>query len=109
MKSLDNNIALKASAGNEQLANQLLQLFIEQSATYQNNIETSLKSEDLINLQKGFHKLHGAMKYIGAPVLLNLVEQVDGKIEQFEFSELERRCRQIFDEIEQIRALKHYF
>ena len=108
MKSLDKEIALKASAGNEMLANQVLKLFIDQSETYAKNIEEPLLSYDLAGLQKGLHKLHGAMKYIGAPILLNLVEQVDGKIEQVTENELNTICRQILAEIKQIRTLKEY-
>ncbi|MFK5894639.1 MAG: Hpt domain-containing protein [Pseudomonadota bacterium] len=99
---LDYKHALKASAGKEQLANNLLALFIKQLTDYKQNIQTALDRHDLVMLQNNIHKLNGALQYIGAPSLSQQVSELDGQIKQLSENSLVIKVKHILYSLEQI-------
>lgn len=107
-KIVDLNIALKASAGNEKLARDLLSLFIEQSSSYQDKIKQALDTQDYTQLQQALHKLHGALQYLGVPKLATTISAIDGQLEEMEFNEISLSCHQIFIQIQEISQAKGY-
>jgi len=77
MKILDKQMALTAVAGNEQLAQTLLQTLQEQLSTYREQIRDGLEKRDLDMLKAIVHKLSGALNYVGAPALKAICDELD--------------------------------
>jgi HPt (histidine-containing phosphotransfer) domain-containing protein len=105
---LDFQSALKASAGNEQLAHKLLALFISQLAEYIKDIKIHLETNNCVKLQNCIHKLNGALQYIGSPTLRTLVSELDGYINEFSKQELNIRITNILYMLALIQQAETY-
>ena len=105
---LDFQCALKATAGNEQLAHQLLTVFISQISDYQQNIKRDLDINNNEGLQNNIHKLNGALQYIGAPCLRLLVADLDDQINTCSRQDLSRKMTRILNMLAQIQHFNSY-
>jgi len=105
---LDLQYALKASAGNKQLAYNLLAIFISQLEAYHQNIKKDLHTNNAEGLQNSIHKLNGALQYIGAPSLLQKVSELDGQINSFSYDILTIKINHILDLLNKINREEKY-
>lgn len=105
---LDFQCALKAAAGNEQLARKLLTVFISQLTDYRQNIKRDLDINNNEGLQNSIHKLNGALQYIGSPSLRALVSELDAHINKFSRQDLSSRITIILNMLAQIQHLQTY-
>ena len=105
---LNYKYALKASAGNDTLAQSLLALFIKQLPDYTQNINDALHTNDLVSLQNSIHKLNGALQYIGAPSLNQHLSELDGQIEFLSANNLDTKVNHILAMLESIKKEKKY-
>jgi HPt (histidine-containing phosphotransfer) domain-containing protein len=105
---LDFQQAIKASAGNEQLAHKLLAVFISQLTSYQQNLKKDLDLNNNQGLQNSIHKLNGALKYIGAPFLSQKVSELDGQVENLAKDNLIKKVNDILDLLELINKEEEY-
>lgn len=99
---LDQAIAIKRVSGNKKLADDLLLMFINELPGYKQGIEQEVNNTDREELRKIIHKMHGGLRYIGAPALLDIISQTDMELLAFSDKQLKQNIRQIFDEIERL-------
>ncbi len=105
---LDLKTALKVVSGNQSLAEDLLAMFIKELPTYKKIIENKQKAEDREELRQIIHKIHGGLRYLGAPALMAIISKTDAAL--FELSELElkKNIDKIFFEIDRVLKLEKY-
>lgn len=101
---LDYQTALELVSGNHNLADELLTMFIKSLADYQQEIETLQKNKDRPALKKIIHKIHGGLRYLGAPALLEIISETEQNLFEFNDKELDNKIKQII--IEFSRLLK---
>lgn len=101
---LDYQTALELVSGNHNLADELLTMFIKSLADYQQEIETLQKNKDRPALKIIIHKIHGGLRYLGAPALLEIISETDQNLFEFNDKELDNKIKQII--IEFSRLLK---
>ncbi len=106
---LDFEIALKAVAGNELLAQNLLKAFMAQIQEYKGKITHDLKSDDREKLQNTIHKLHGATQYLGVPMLRQIVSNLDGAMQSFNRNNLQVKIDSVIEQLDLIEKEKVYF
>lgn len=104
-KLLDKQAALQASNQNKELAQKLLQLFIQQIEVY---IETLSSEHDIPTLQHIVHKLNGASQYIGAPLLKQKLTRLDGHLHTLTDAERRAQMCQLIELLVQIKHLGKY-
>lgn len=105
---LDQKKGLAAVSGNQQLADELLAMFIKELPGYKQSIKEELLSHNQKQLRNIIHKMHGGLRYLGTPALLAIVSQTD--IELFTLSEqqLTVNIQKINDEIDRLLELGKY-
>lgn len=105
---LDQKKALKAVSGNQQLADDLLAMFIKELPGYKQTIKIELQQQNKDALRNIVHKIHGGLRYLGAPALLEIISQTD--IEMFDLSteQLDANIQQIYIEIDRLLELGKY-
>ncbi len=105
---LDQQLALKAVSGNQQLADDLLAMFIKELPTYKQDIKKQLLVQNKDELRNIIHKVHGGLRYLGAPALLAIVSQTDMALFDLSTEQLDDNIQKIYDEIDQVLALGKY-
>lgn len=99
---LDQNKAIQLVSGNKKLADDLLQMLINELPGYAQGIQKELQNNNKEELRKIIHKMHGGLRYIGAPALLDIVSRTD--LELFELSNelLTQNTTLIYQEIDRL-------
>ncbi len=100
--------ALNVVSGNSQLANDLLAMFIKELPTYKQNIQTQLQANDKEELKSVIHKIHGGLRYLGAPALMAIVSQTDKSLFDLTEAELKDGIKKIVFEIDRLIAVGRY-
>ena len=94
--------ALELAAGNEKLANDLTNMLLEELPEYLNQIKTALSDNDMKQLKKGTHKLHGASRCCGTPALRYAAEQLEYDIDHEITDHIASSTHRLIDEIEKL-------
>jgi len=105
---LDKNKALQIVAGNESLANELLGMLIKELPEYKYSIQHELDKGNKDELRKVIHKLHGGLRYVGAPALLDITSDTDQYLFDLSDEELKENITQIYSEIDRVINKKNY-
>ena len=105
---LDKNEALKAVSGNEKLAEDLLAMFIKELPGYKLGIEKAFKSQNLDELRNIIHKIHGGLRYLGAPALLDVIALTDQELFNLPEEELNYNINKIYQEIDRLLLEEKY-
>jgi len=105
---LDSIQAIQRVSGNEQLAHDLLQMFIKELPEYRQTIQQALKENDREALKQIIHKMHGGLRYVSAPALAQIVSKTNAQVLTLSQSQLEQNIEQIYHEIEQVMATDSY-
>jgi|GEM_PF-1692331 len=105
---LDFQLALDAVNGNANLARDLLTTLISQLDDYQIKITDFHHADDRKQLQDTIHKINGAMRYVGAPMLAEKVASLDGQIEAISADLLAPQISEVLVEINNIIELGRY-
>ena len=105
---LDQKQAIQMVSGNKKLADDLLLILIKECPGYKLTIQNELQNDNKEELKKIIHKMHGGLKYVGAPALMDIVCRTD--LEFFELSDeqIKRNITQIFQEIERLLNVGKY-
>ena len=104
---LDLEKALEIVAGNRGLADELLAMLIKAIPEYRENIKEQVQvSREALKLI--IHKIHGGLRYIGAPALEEIIYKTNNNL--FELSEdgLQQQIELIFMEFDRLLKEEKY-
>lgn len=99
---LDKNQALQRVAGNESLADELLAILIKELPEYRHSMQQELDKANKEELRKVIHKMHGGLRYVGAPALLEVASYTDQHLFELSDKQLKEKISHIFDEIDRV-------
>lgn len=105
---LDLQRALECAAGKKSLADDLLAMFVKELPGYKQIIEKELQSGNKEELRKIIHKIHGGLRYVGAPALMAIVSRTDHELFHLSNEQLHNNINKIYKEIERILVQKKY-
>lgn len=105
---LDKQLALKRAAGNEKLADDLLEMLVNELLNYKAGIRNKLAEGSKEELRQIIHKLHGGLRYVGAPALMAIVSSTDYDLFELENEQLHHNIEQIYSEIDRVLEQKKY-
>jgi two-component system sensor histidine kinase BarA len=74
---IDMALGIQLANGNQTLAKELLQMFINELPIIKTQIKTSYADHDLDNLEHYVHKLHGSCCYLGVPCLKHITAELE--------------------------------
>jgi len=80
--AIDMNLGLELVGGREELATQMLDLFISMIPEHQTEIDTALKNKDSKQLAAAAHKFLGATCYVGTPYLKQITKKLETAAKQ---------------------------
>ncbi len=100
--------ALKVVSGNKKLANDLLAMFIKEIPNYIQSVQTLLQEGDKEALKAVVHKIHGGLRYLGAPALMAVVSQTDAHLFDLSDTELNKDVNRMVFEMERIKETGSY-
>ena len=106
LKILDIDLALSRSAGNRRLADDLLKMLIRDLPDYKATFLSDVTNKE--RLKDTLHKLHGGLRYIGAPSLMAIVSITDEQFLQFDEEKLTAQLQLIAIEIDKILEENNY-
>lgn len=103
-ESIDWTIALKQSAGKEDLAKEMLQMLIEFIPEVNGWIEKALEGDSSAEeLCQYIHKLHGSSSYCGVPRLKKLCNLIETSLRQEQLiADIEPELFELQDEMEKV-------
>jgi two-component system sensor histidine kinase BarA len=105
---LDKNKALQIVSGNEALAKELLAMLVKELPGYKDSMQKELDNGNKEELRKIVHKLHGGLRYVGAPALLEITSHTDQHLFELSDEQLRESVIQISDEIDRVLEKQHY-
>jgi two-component system sensor histidine kinase BarA len=105
---LDKTIALKRVSGNEKLADDLLAMLVRDLPDYKQQIRQHHQQADKEALRKIIHKLHGGLRYVGAPALLEIVSNTDKEVFNLSDTQLAKQINLIDEAIDAVLIRKNY-
>ena len=105
---LDKDKAVKLVSGNKKLADDLLAMFIKELPDYKLIIKKEFLNNNKDVLRNIIHKIHGGLRYLGAPALLEIISQTDIEFDDLSDEQLETNISQIYLEVDRILELEKY-
>ncbi len=100
--------ALKVVSGNKKLADDLLAMFIKEIPNYIQSVQALLQEDDKEELKAVVHKIHGGLRYLGAPALMAVVSQTDASLFDLSDTELNESISRIVFEMQRIEETDSY-
>lgn len=99
---LDQNQAIQLVSGNKSLADDLLLMLIKELPEYAKTMQTELQNGNKEELRKIIHKMHGGLRYVGAPALLDIVSKTDNDLFDLAEEQLKNNVTLIHQEIDRV-------
>ncbi|VAW68505.1 BarA sensory histidine kinase (= VarS = GacS) [hydrothermal vent metagenome] len=93
---------IELAGGNEQLASELLPMLINELPTHKENLLAAKHNNDIDDLKKHIHKLHGGSKYCGVPALRHASAQLENIIDLKQLGELDSSLQEVISQIDQL-------
>lgn len=105
---LDKTQAMQRVSGNEQLANDLLQMFIKELPEYRRTIQQTLQDKKREELKQIIHKMHGGLRYVSAPALSHIVGKTNAEVLTLNNEQLEHNISLVFHEMDRVLSAECY-
>ncbi len=105
---LDLQKAVQVVSGNKKLAEDLLAMFIKELPGYKQDIQKQLQVQNKKELRKIIHKIHGGLRYLGAPALMDIISQTDYDLFDLTDEQLNNNISKIYQEIDRVLKEKKY-
>ncbi|MCU7801101.1 MAG: Hpt domain-containing protein [gamma proteobacterium symbiont of Lucinoma myriamae] len=99
---LDQKKAIQIVSGNKKLADDLLLMLIKELPEYTQSIQNEFKNENKEELRKILHKMHGGLRYVGAPALMDIVSRTDLELFELSDEQLKQNITLIYQEIDRV-------
>lgn len=107
LEILDLEKALQIVSGNRGLANELLAMLIKAIPEYRQNIKEQVQvSREALKLV--IHKIHGGLRYIGAPALEEIISTTNNNLFELSENDLQRHIKLIFVEFDRLLKEEKY-
>jgi two-component system sensor histidine kinase BarA len=94
--------AIELAAGNEQLANELTLMLIDELPDYRTEIKNAFLNKCKVKLKDNTHKLHGASRCCGTPALRFAASQLEQAIDNDITDQLESDISLLIHEIDRL-------
>ena len=105
---LDQQKAIQLVSGNKKLADDLLAILIKELPDYKKTIQKELENQNKEELRKIIHKIHGGLRYLGAPALMDIVSQTDYELFELSDQHLQDNVTKIYQEIDRLLKEEKY-
>ena len=105
---LDLQKAIEVVSGKKKLADDLLAMLIKELPGHKQGIEKELQNGNKEELRKIIHKIHGGLRYVGAPALMEIVSQTDYDLFQLSNEQLNNNIEKIYYEIDRVLSEEKY-
>jgi len=105
---LDRQKAIQLVSGNKELADDLLAMLIKELPEYKKTIQKELENQNKEELRKIIHKIHGGLRYLGAPALMDIVSQTDSQLFDLTDEQLNTNVIKIYREIDRLLKEEKY-
>ena len=105
---LDQQKAIQLVSGNKELANDLLAMLIKELPEYKQNIQKELQNQNKKELRQVIHKIHGGLRYLGAPALMDIISQTDHELFNLSDEQLNNNITKIYEEVDRLLVEKKY-
>lgn len=99
---LDQNRAIQLVSGNKKLADDLLLMLIKELPEHTQGIQNEHQNGNKEELRKIIHKMHGGLRYVGAPALLDIVSRTDVELFELSDEQLKQNITLIYQETDRI-------
>ena len=99
---LDQQKGIEQVSGNVKLADDLLAMLIKELPDYKLVIEKQHREGNKEELRKIIHKIHGGLRYVGAPALEEIVSKTDYDLFALSDEQLGTNIGKIYYEIERL-------
>jgi len=96
--------AIELAGGNEDLANELFPMLINELPVYRENLLNAIQENNIDDLKKHIHKLHGGTKYCGVPALREASSDFENMVDLKEMNKLENGLEAVINAIDQLLA-----
>ena len=96
------NEAKELAAGNDQLANELTSMLIEELPLFRTQIETAMSTHNKTDLKQLIHKIHGSSRCCGTPALRKVANQLEYDIDNNVTEHFEPGVKQVIREIDRL-------
>ena len=104
---LDLEKALQIAANNRVLADDLLAMLIKSIPEYKNSIQQQAMLDRNV-LKAIIHKIHGGLRYIGAPGLEDIISKTNNDLFTLSKKELQQNIELIFIEFDRLMKEEKY-
>ena len=101
----DQNEAMAMSAGNIELAQEMLGMLLKELPAKKQAINSALANHDIPTLKHEVHTLHGATRYCATPALRAAVNRLESAIDNEQTEQLAALCENVMQEIERVQQL----
>ena len=105
---LDARKAIQCVSGNKKLADDLLAMFIKELPGYKQNIQKEFQKQNKEELRNIVHKIHGGLRYLGAPALTEIISQTDYELFNLSDEQLKTNITKIYVEIDRLLKEEKY-
>ena len=105
---LDQQKAIQLVSGNKELANDLLAMLIKELPEYKQNIQKELQNQNKKELRQVIHKIHGGLRYLGAPALMDIISQTDHDLFNLSDEQLNNNITKIYEEVDRLLVEEKY-
>lgn len=100
--TIDWAFCLKLTGNRDDIANEMLMMFINELPTARKNIIHAYNAQDYNQMLINVHKLHGAACYCGVPRLKNLLSSLETSLKSDEKEELDDLMQFLESEIDHV-------
>ncbi len=101
----DRKEAMAMSAGNIELAQEMLDMLLKELPAKKQAIDNALANNDIQTLKHEVHTLHGATRYCATPALREAVKRLETAIDNAQSEQLDTLCKNVMQEIERVQQL----
>jgi len=98
----DKELSIQLAGGNEQLANELFPMLMSELPSHRENLLIAKQENDMRELKKHIHKLHGGTKYCGVPTLLKYSAEFENIIDLNELDKLDKGLENVISSIDEL-------
>ncbi len=98
----DHQQGIELAGGNESLADELFPMLVTELPQHRENLLTAQQKNDLAELKKYIHKLHGGTKYCGVPALREASAALESLLDTQQLEQLETGITRVLKAIEAV-------